>query len=310
MQILIAEDDPLSRRILQSKLNKWGYDIIVATDGNEAWEILRGPNPPRLAVLDWMMPGIDGVELCRRIRNLRNQDYTYIVLLTAKGRKENIVEGMNSGADDYITKPFDSEELRMRLRAAQRIIDLQEELVGAREAFRDQAIHDSLTGLHNRMAILEMLNQELARGERGDNPVAVYMIDLDHFKNINDTYGHKVGDAVLCEAAFRMRAVMRNYDAIGRYGGEEFVAILADCNPANAVELADRFRRSVAETPIEVAGESIGLTVSIGVVTSDEFAAPDANVLITAADKAMYCAKRAGRNRVELARPSPTQQPI
>jgi two-component system cell cycle response regulator len=220
LQILIAEDNPAFLRILDNMVRKWDYQPILVPDGTQAWEILQRADPPRLAILDWMMPGLSGVELCRRLREQSKEPYVYVLLLSAKNRREELVEGMEAGADDYMGKPIDSHELKVRLRAGERIVKLQAELLEARDAMRQQSLHDSLTGVWNRAAIFDFLKRELARGQRESTPISVVMIDLDHFKLVNDRLGHLAGDEVLKEAARRMTATIRSYDAVGRYGGE------------------------------------------------------------------------------------------
>jgi diguanylate cyclase (GGDEF)-like protein len=301
VKVLIAEDDMVSRRLLEATLARWGYDVVITRDGMEAWQVLQGPDAPPLAILDWMMPGIDGLEVCRLVRQCVQEPYIYLLLLTTKGRRENIIEGLNAGADDYLTKPFDPHELQVRLRTGKRIVTLQAELIEARETLRIQASHDSLTGVWNRRAILERLGTELARAEREGTPVAVVLADLDHFKRINDSYGHIAGDAVLCEAVNRMRVSLRFYDAIGRYGGEEFLMILPGCTAQDAVNLADRLRMSIGQETVEIAGGHIVVTSSLGVAASDIIPVLDAASLIRAADTALYRAKAGGRNCVELA---------
>jgi two-component system cell cycle response regulator len=301
VKVLIAEDDMVSRRLLEAMLTKWGYEVTVTRDGVEAWEVLQGADPPSLAILDWMMPGLDGVEVCRKVRQGGQEPYIYLLLLTTKGRKENIIEGLDAGADDYLTKPFDPQELQVRLRTGMRIVTLQAEIIEAREALRVQATHDALTGVWNRRAILEMLGTELVRSSRDDLPVAVAMADLDHFKRINDTYGHVAGDAVLREAVSRMRALLRPYDAMGRYGGEEFLVVLPGCTAQDAFRLAERLRIGISQEPMIIPGGTIEMTGSLGVATNDTTAPLDAMALIQAADTALYRAKAGGRNRVELA---------
>jgi len=219
MKVLAAEDNPIFQSMLANMLTKWGYMPVVARDGNEAWEALQQPDCPQLAILDWMMPGLNGVDICRGVRAAGREPYVYILLLTARTDSQDLVEGMEAGADDYLTKPFQAHELRVRLRAGRRILDLQQQLLAAREALREQATHDGLTGLLNRNSILAILDKELARASREDQPLSVLMVDLDRFKLINDTHGHAAGDTVLCEAARRMRESMRNYESVGRYGG-------------------------------------------------------------------------------------------
>ena len=301
MKVLIAEDDRVSRRLLEATLTRWGYEAVVTRDGVEAWEVLQGSDPPPLAILDWMMPGMDGVEVCRKVRQRGQEPYIYLLLLTTKGRKENIIEGLDAGADDYLTKPFDPHELQVRLRTGKRIVTLQAELIEARETLRIQATHDPLTGVWNRRAIIEMLGNELARSIRDGPPVAVAIADLDHFKRINDTHGHMVGDAALCEAVSRMRTLLRPYDAIGRYGGEEFLIVLPGCTSHYAFKLAERLRIGIGQEPVNIPAGDIEVTSSLGVAASDDIAVLDATALIRAADIALYRAKAEGRNRVELA---------
>lgn len=295
MRVLIADDSLLSRRLLEGTLRSWGYDVIVAADGEEAWQILSGQNAPTLAVLDWMMPGHTGPELCKLVRQRAAEPYTYILLLTSRNEKDDVVEGMDSGADDYITKPFDKHELKVRLRAGTRIVDLQEQLVTAREALRVQATRDYLTQLWNRSSILEILHRELARSEREDTPVGVVVADLDHFKAINDTYGHFAGDSALQESARRMEGSIRSYDAIGRYGGEEFLVVLPGVDEHGVRVQAERMRHAIRSKPVHVTGASLSVTCSFG-CTSGIGGRVTADSLIGAADDALYRAKRAGRD--------------
>jgi two-component system cell cycle response regulator len=301
VKVLIAEDDVVSRRLLEAMLTRWGYEVVVTRNGDEAWELLQRTDAPPLAILDWMMPGMDGVEVCRKVRQRGQEPYIYLLLLTTKGRKENIIEGLDAGADDYLTKPFDPHELQVRLRTGKRIMTLQAELIEAREALRVQAMHDPLTGIWNRRAILDVLGNELARSRREGLSVAVAIADIDHFKRINDTYGHLVGDTALCEAASRMRAQLRPYDAIGRYGGEEFLIVLPGCTSQDAFKLAERLRIGVSQEPVSIPGGTIEVMCSLGVAACDVIVVLEPTALIQAADSALYRAKAGGRNRVELA---------
>ena len=298
MRVLAAEDNPVFQSMLRTMLTKWGYDAVIARDGNEALRALEANDAPRLAILDWMMPGLDGLEVCRRVRAANREPYIYILLLTARTDSQDLVDGMDAGADDYLTKPFNAHELRVRLRAGCRILDLQEELLHAREALREQATHDGLTQLLNRSAIIETLRHEIARAERERQPLALLMVDLDRFKLINDTYGHLEGDAVLCEAARRMKAAGRCYDSIGRYGGEEFLIVLPGCDQADACAQAERVRESVAASAFADGGAPLRVTCSIGVSC---WHGGDADSLTRAADEALYHAKSSGRNRVVAA---------
>jgi two-component system cell cycle response regulator len=301
VRILIAEDDPSFRRLLQDQLTAWGYDVVVAEDGNAALQILQSEDPPRLAMLDWMMPGMHGIEVCRKVREETKESYTYIILLTSQKSDEDIVTGMEAGADDYIIKPFKHNELRLRLRAGRRIIELQSELIAARDTFRTKASHDSLTGLWNHEEILHILTQELSRAEREEKCVGVIMADIDFFKKINDTYGHLAGDAVLHSTAGKLQSLMRSYDYIGRYGGEEFLVILPECCLECVAGFAERLRLSVSSKSIDTPEGLIPVTISFGVATSSKERKRDAESLVKAADEALYQAKENGRNRVEVA---------
>jgi diguanylate cyclase (GGDEF)-like protein len=305
IKILIADDDPITRLILQTALTKWGYQVLAACDGDEAWKILEQPGSPQLAILDWMMPGLDGVQLCLALRKREVEPYVYVLLLTAKSDKKEIAQGLEAGADDYLTKPFDQSELKARLRTGQRIVTLQSELITARESFRLQATHDQLTGLLNRRAILEALEREFSRAQREETPLALIMADLDYFKDINDSYGHAVGDQVLREAAHRMQSAIRPYDAIGRCGGEEFLFILPRCTSCDALTLAERIQTVLGQTPVQTEdGQLVHVTMSVGVtVTPTDTAPAKLDSLLALADAALYRAKRGGRNRTELAAP-------
>lgn len=305
LRMLLADDDPVFQLILRRLLTRWGYEVIVANDGASAWHALEGADPPRLALLDWMMPGMDGVEICERTRALGREPYTYIVLLSARTDSADLVAAMDAGADDYLTKPFDAHELRVRLRAGRRIVELQEELLRAREAMREQATHDCLTGVFNRRAILYHLDEEISRTERDRQPLAVLLADIDHFKKINDTYGHVVGDAVLAKTARRMKASLRPYDAVGRYGGEEFLFVLPGCDGRAARQLAERVGKAIAGEQFEDAAPMLQVTCSIGISWRVTGAPANADSLVRDADFALYRAKAGGRNRVEENHPEP-----
>jgi two-component system cell cycle response regulator len=301
MRILIAEDDVTSRLILENMLTKWGYDVVSATDGNDAWKKLQEEDSPKLVILDWMMPGMEGIEICRKIReNSKSDDqYTYVALLTAKESKENIVTGMDAGADDYITKPFDMHELRVRVRAGQRIVQLQSELLEAKKDMEIQSRTDPLTGVLNRRAILSQIENELSRAKRDNAHISISMLDLDHFKKINDTFGHLAGDAVLRESMNRVEETIRTYDAVGRFGGEEFIVVLPGAKEADAFIIADRIRIKINEKNANIDGVSIPFTISQGLATCNGELTADE--LIAKADEALYRAKQNGRNCVDKA---------
>jgi two-component system, cell cycle response regulator len=300
MRILIADDSIVSRHLLDATLRKWGYEVVVACDGIEAWNVLQAAEGPMVAILDWVMPGLTGPEVCKRVREREKEKdtYTYLLLLTSKSLKEDLIEGMESGADDYVTKPFDQHELKVRLRAGTRIIDLQRELVAAKDALREQATKDFLTRIWNRSSILDILQRELSRGARENRPVGVVLADLDHFKSVNDTYGHFAGDAVLREFSRRMQASMRPYDGIGRYGGEEFLVVLPGSDDASTAMLAERMRSALDHAPMEINDEQRVVTCSFGATCWQPGMDLDSEMLIRVADDALYEAKRQGRNRV------------
>jgi diguanylate cyclase (GGDEF)-like protein len=294
---LIADDEAVSRLRLEKSLEGWGYQVLAVSDGNQAWEILRHPDAPRLAILDWMMPTKDGVEDCRKIREQKDSRYRFVVLLTGREEKEDVADGLDAGADDYLTKPFDALELRARLRAGMRILALEEELIRVNDRLKYEASHDSLTGLWNRAAIMQLFGRELSRmpGKRGS--VAVIMADVDRFKQINDTRGHAAGDAVLKEVAARMRSSLRDDDSVGRYGGEEFLIVISGTSRNDAVVQAERLRSAIAREPVLTPEGLIEVTMSFGVSLAR--AETGMEQLLQAADKALYRSKERGRNLVE-----------
>lgn len=299
-RVLVAEDDAMFRRILQSWLENWGYRVTLAEDGAKAWKILQQQDePPQLLILDWMMPAINGLELCRKVRDRNQIPYQYILLATAKGAKQDLVRGLESGADDYLTKPFERGELQARLRACNRILTLQDHQNRAQEQLRFQATHDPLTGVWNRGEILETLRRELERAARSRTATGLLMLDIDHFKKINDTYGHLTGDAVLREVTQRIIHSVRSYDTVGRYGGEEFVIVLPGCTREQIDSGAERVRSAVDSGPILVNESKVPVTVSIGAAVTTRISITDIEML-AAADVALYRAKEIGRNRTVL----------
>jgi diguanylate cyclase (GGDEF)-like protein len=308
MKILIADDELVSRRMLEALLNMWGYEVVAVENGKAALELLKAPDAPRVGLLDWVMPGMNGVDVCRAIRRDRPEPYTYMLLLTAKDAKENIVEGLESGADDYLIKPWDPYELKARLRTGQRILQLEDRLVEARETMRFKATHDHLTFLLNRGAIVDLLERELVRTAREKGCTVVMLGDLDHFKNVNDEHGHLVGDEVLREAARRLLGSARSYDFVGRYGGEEFLLVLNNCNTSQALPRAEEIRKALGGLPIQTARGPITVTMSIGVLSSRDWAGLNAEEILCKADAALYQAKAAGRNCSQLAKPGASDE--
>jgi two-component system, cell cycle response regulator len=300
LKILVAEDDCITRRLLEARLTQWGHEVVACADGAEAWEILSSNDAPNLVILDWIMPEIDGVTLCREIRKIGRQPYTYVILLTAKTRKEDVIEGLESGADDYIVKPFDAHELQVRVRAGSRIVHLQQGLVSALAASEYQASHDPLTGLWNRKAVMDALNRELLRSDRENTNVGIIMGDVDHFKRINDVYGHLAGDAVLRELAARMLSAVRPYDTVGRYGGEEFLLVSPGCSGPCPQDVAERLRQSLAERPLMTPEGIFPVTMSFGVASVQGTGQWDTDAVVRGVDQALYRAKELGRNRVQV----------
>jgi len=313
-KILIAEDDPISRRLLEVFLTRWGYDVAVAASGTEALDLLDQIDAPRLAVLDWMMPGLEGVQVCRKIRERKDRPYVYILLLSARAQKEDLLLGLESGADDYLTKPFDAPELRARLHVGQRILQLQDGLMAAGAELLFRATHDSLTGISNRGVILDILRREHSRQVREGGSFGIVLLDVDHFKSVNDTYGHLSGDTVLQEVVRRVTSTVRAYDTVGRYGGEEFLIVAPSSGAEGILRLSERVRLAIEATPIKTDAGEISVTVSLGLAVSSEAAPLDPELMLSTADEALYRAKADGRNRSEMgildATPSDSQVEI
>jgi len=293
MRIMLVEDSAVERHQIAGHLQKWNLNFTAAKDGAEAWRMLEGEDPPNLVLLDWMLPEVDGIELCRRIRTLGGGGtYIYTVMLTAKDRKSHLLTAMAAGADDYLGKPVDASELRARILVGKRILELQQSL-------RFAATHDFLTKLFNREEILASLRREIARSEREQKSVTVILADLDHFKTVNDSLGHAAGDMVLKDVAERLRTDLRAYDLVGRYGGEEFLLILPNCDLAVGRRRADEIRGIVSKSAVITTFAKIAVTVSMGVTATDLTSPCTAESLLQQADCALYRAKQKGRNRVE-----------
>lgn len=299
MKILIADDDPTIRTILLSALMRLGYRVEIAGDGDQAWSMLQEPQAPELAILDWKMPGMTGVEICRRLRERKDAPYVYVVLLTGRDSLNDLVAGFEAGVDDYMTKPFKAAELNARLRSGRRVLDLQRELLAAQAQLSGLANHDSLTDLWNRRVILERLDQELARAEREKSPLGLILLDIDHFKRINDTLGHSRGDEVLQQVAQRLTEAVRPYDSVGRYGGEEFLIVLPNCNMHETFKVGERIRKAICDEPVASADGPIAVSASFGATAIVAEQDSDPKALIVAVDRALYRAKELGRNRVE-----------
>jgi len=306
-RVLVADDDPVSCYMLEHDLTAKGYVVQCVNNGREALAAARQPGAPRLIVLDWMMPGMSGPEICLSLRQPRSQDhYQYVLLLSSKGETHDVVAGLDAGADDYLIKPFHSSELLARLRVGSRMLRLHDDLLEAQELLRFQATHDPLTGIWNRGALMQLAQSEIQRAQRSSDPIGFLMIDVDHFKKVNDTYGHCIGDLVLQQVARRLSLSVRGYDVVGRYGGEEFAVVAPGLDVEQLSEYAERMRRLVASAQIEVPGGPVSVTISIGVAVAANAAACALDRLLECADSSLYKAKHQGRNRiaVSLLRPS------
>jgi len=297
MKILIVEDDPGSRRLVKVHLSGAGYEIAEAEDGQAAWELFQR-EPFQLVITDWMMPNLDGPGLIHNIRSSGRKGYTYIIMLTAIDDKPKVVTGLESGADEYLTKPFDNRELIARVASGERILRLEEQLTQAHHQMEILAMQDGLTKLLNRRAIEEHARAELDLARRKERPLSIILLDIDHFKAINDQYGHAVGDHTLCRLSEIFTKNLRQYDRIGRWGGEEFIVILPDTKISEAITVAERMRTTTAETklPLEGGGH-FEVQISLGVACASG-PYPPLSKLIETADQALYQAKLSGRNRV------------
>lgn len=315
---MIVDDDPLARRLLAVNLAFAGHTTVEAEDGERAWELFQQDHH-RLIITDWMMPGLDGLQLIQKIRATQSEGYTYIMLVTARGAQPDRLTGLESGADDFLSKPFDPDELLARLTIGARILKLEESLLASRRQMEILAMHDTLTGLFNRRAIHDRALAELNRLARGTAsfPLSVILLDVDRFKDINDRYGHEAGDRTLRRVAELLAGLLRSYDVVGRWGGEEFLMVLPGATAAEAGAAAERIRAKLIETPLPLTGVSEYLSASLGVATlesdqglpspylDNELSESWLDQLVRAADHALYASKHAGRNRVTVAQPLP-----
>ena len=306
MKVLLAAAEPITRTTLEHWLAGLGYSVTTASDGEEALSLLRADPEIRIALIDSEVPKIDGASLCRKIRGGLNEPYLYVVLLCDRARRNDLGEGLDAGVDDYVVKPVSPLDLEVRLRAGRRVVELQEQVVSARESLRFEAMHDGLTGLLNRRAVLELLERELSRASRHGAPLSVALVELDDFKSINDRHGHSTGDAVLREVTRRLLISLRVDDSVGRFGGTELLCVLPECSSAEASALAAGFGELLTREPfLSSEAVSIALGVSVGVASSGEARVTTAEELTRAAGAALRRAKRSGNggSRVCLATP-------
>jgi two-component system cell cycle response regulator len=299
-KVLVADDSSIYRKLVEHALSEKQYAILFAKSGREAIDLFS-EHQPSLVITDWMMPDLSGIELCEHIRNHTRQTYTYIIILTGITEKNKLVKGLAAGADDYLTKPFHSDELLARVGVGRRIMELHRQLEAKNLLLEELALTDSLTGLPNRRAIEDWATRQLSGAARYGFPFLVVLADLDHFKTVNDTHGHDAGDAVLKKFSTILKANSRRSDICGRVGGEEFLFILTHTTQENARVVIERIRAELEATKFDFDGGSLTVTASFGLAGFEGTQAPDFNRLVSQADAALYAAKRTGRNRIEIA---------
>ena len=321
MKLLIVDDERIIRTIFSSMVQEWDYEVMLAADGEQAWELIESVDEPLIVLLDWIMPGIDGVEMCKRIKQSKNASRTHVIMLTVKSGMEDMVAGFEAGADDFLVKPVDHRELGSRLSVGKRILQYQydleqrnlelmatkkvmEKIMGelqqANEKLKALSTQDGLTGLSNRRNFEEYLEREWQYAQRQREPLTLIMLDVDFFKLYNDTYGHWLGDECLkLVAKVLTDSVKRSGDLVARYGGEEFAVVARNTDSYGSQLLAEKIRLGAVslEVPHELSKVAPYVTVSLGVATM----VPEPNTsyrsLIETADKALYQAKYEGRNR-------------
>ncbi len=305
MKVLIADDDPTSRLLLESLLKKWGYEVTVARDGTEAWQILCRTDHPLLVILDWMMPGIEGPEIVGRLRQSEGSSPHYVIIITSNDNEDAIVHALNAGADDFVAKPFNPSELQARLAVGFRVnqlhmalVDKMQKLQQATDTISRLARTDELTDLHNRRSFNENFTLAVSTAQRYNLPLSLISIDLDHFKRVNDTYGHRAGDQVLQLCASLLLEMVRGNDIVARWGGEEFIILLSHTDLSAAVSLAERLRIVFEQSPVTACPYSF--TASFGVAQFKQELETEED-LIRRVDDALYRAKNQGRNCVVMA---------
>lgn len=310
MKILVAEDDLISRRLLIKMLEEWGHEVIAAENGQAAWNLFQGSDI-RIVIADWLMPIIDGVELCRKVRSSERSGYIYYILLTGKDKKEDLIEGFNAGADDYVVKPLDRDEFNVRLRTGERILKLESELTGKNEELHKlndvlevMALKDPLMDIGNRRNFYDVIKKVHHRACRYMKNYGLIMCDIDDFKKYNDTYGHLEGDRVLRTVADTIKESFRLSDDVFRYGGEEIVVVLQDEEMEGVITAAERLRERVESLHIENRKSKQGIvTISCGVASFEEIDKENGwDIILNRADMALYNAKSSGKNRIGIAK--------
>jgi two-component system cell cycle response regulator len=304
-RVLLVDDEPTQRLITARLLKRAGYQVETAQNGKEALEKLTSAAGQfQLLVTDWEMPEMDGVALCRAVRTQHSAAYVYTILLTSRDAIEHLVAGLQAGADDYLTKPVLEPELLARLNTGKRIVTLERSLRAANEENRRLSVTDALTGAYNRRHLMEQVPTEIDRSARYSHPLSILMCDVDHFKKINDTYGHQAGDEVLKCVVAMLRQKIRTVDWVARYGGEEFVIVLPETEFTNAVKVAETLRAALSELVIEFENTKLTVTASFGVTGWDSKVPLEGSVdaMVARCDACVYESKAGGRNRVSSQR--------
>ena len=301
MRVLLADSDPDRRRQLESWLTKWGYDVTPCRNGVDAWAKLEAERVPILAILAWRMEGMLGIDVCRRLRLHPDLPTAYVLLLVDHRGQEDLLDGINGGGDDFLLAPLDPVETRARIRTGARIVETELALKATQDALRVQSTRDGVTGSWNHASILDMLQKERERARRKSGSVGVVLADLDEFRKVNENLGHPVGDEVLREAARRMNSSVRPYDAVGRYGGEEFLIVLPGSDGLGALTVAERIREGFSNRPVLTSAGPVPVTLSLGVAAEGGESGGDGSALLLAAGSALARAQRSGRNRAALA---------
>jgi len=302
MKILLADDEPIARTMLEHWLTGWAYDVVSAKDGRAALEVLQTVPEVRLAVLDWVMPGLDGVDICKQVRQSRQTPYVYVILLTARDDKHDISRGLEAGADDYLIKPCNPFELRVRLGIGKRVIDLQDQLLRARREAESRALYDALTGTLAKGPVLELLERELARADRTNAPVAVVDVHIDQFERLRTERGLDVADRTTQEVARRLGNVIRKYDLLARTGESEFLIVLPDTDADRAPQVTQRLREALSGTPVNVGSGAFRVTACYGVASTAQRPGARMGQLLGAAGQALRAAQQQGRDCTQVAR--------